>query len=316
MPPILSVVCPTFNRAALLNSAVQSVFEDDLLDAEVLIADDGSTDNTSEIYSMLRDRYGATKVKLTRSEENQGAQVARNRGMSAAKGKYLMFLDSDDILHPNGIFTLIDRLQKSPGLDFAYGKVIITDENLVPLSDRSPIGNEYSSLPNYLTTYDWHTMGPVYRTEFLQTIGPWNEDLTGSQDWEYQARVKLAGGRGEFLNLTSGYWRQHTQERVGTEKFRFDYTRSVVMACESILRKAELVGLDEPNMRRHLARKLIVHAFEFGANGHRIERKQCLNQATDCAKSDLTLRYSCKFAEHLPPLFDRWIWNYAMKKGK
>ena len=283
---MISFICPTFNRASFLKFCVEPVVKFTDLPFEVLIVDDCSTDSTSEVVEQLQGRYGAEKIRYFRLNTNSGAQVARNRGIAEARGDFFMFVDSDDVVVPDGVLQVLGHLNAKPELDYAYGKVLMTDEALKPLPGKAPVGAAFENVPVEVAGYHWHTMGPIYRRRCIEKVGPWNLELTGSQDWEYQARVKLFGGQGEFVDVLLGYWRQHTGGRVGTRSFRPDYVRSVMTACESIHTHAQQAGKCDSPLKQRLAKKLIVHAIEWGANGYRKEKLQCLRQAKTTAQGD------------------------------
>src|SRR4051812_32406172 len=92
--PFFSIVIPTFNRARLLREALESVFAQEFTDYEVLVVDDGSTDDTQAELA----RHGE-RVRVLR-QENQGQGAARNLGIEHATGSYVVFLDSDDVWFP------------------------------------------------------------------------------------------------------------------------------------------------------------------------------------------------------------------------
>ncbi|HNX04927.1 MAG TPA: glycosyltransferase family A protein, partial [Opitutales bacterium] len=101
--PLVSVVIPTFNRAALLVEAVDSVLAQSWRNVEAIVVDDGSTDGTQEVVAeLLRGRWSGGMVRFVR-QANAGASAARNLGLAQAQGKYVQFLDSDDILFPDKI---------------------------------------------------------------------------------------------------------------------------------------------------------------------------------------------------------------------
>jgi hypothetical protein len=162
-------------------------------------------------------------------------------------------------------------------------------------------------VPVEIAGYHWHTMGPIYRRRCIEKVGQWNLELTGSQDWEYQARVKLFGGKGEFVDTLVGYWRQHEGGRVGTRSFRPDYVRSVMKACESIHTHSQQAGKCYSALERRLAKKLIVHAIEWGANGYRKEKRGCLSQAAKTAKSDALVKFTAMVFAFSPRSFDRLL---------
>jgi glycosyltransferase involved in cell wall biosynthesis len=92
--PLVTVIIPTFNRGWILQEAIDSVLAQDYVNLELIVVDDGSTDNTAEILSGYRDRLTVL------AQDNQGVSAARNRGIQAAAGELIAFLDSDDLWLP------------------------------------------------------------------------------------------------------------------------------------------------------------------------------------------------------------------------
>ena len=304
---MISFICPTFNRASFLKSCVEPVVKFTDLPFEVLIVDDCSTDSTSEVLKLLQAVHGFEKIRHFRLEKNSGAQVARNCGIAEARGDFFMFVDSDDVVVPDGVFQVLEHLHNKSELDYAYGKVLMTDEALHPLPGKAPVGAAFENVPLEVAGYHWHTMGPIYRRSCIEKVGLWNLELSGSQDWEYQARVKLFGGRGEFVDALVGYWRQHTGGRVGTRSFRPDYVRSVMKACDSIHQHAKRAGKCDDFLERRLAKKLIVHAIEWGANGFRREKRECLWQAAETARPDALVKLAAMVFAMFPTPLDRLL---------
>lgn len=280
---LVSLVIPTFNRAGLLLELLQSVVAQEHRPVEVVVVDDGSTDDTRAaaegFFEGLPEECGL-KLRYERLPARSGAQVARNRGVALAPGEAVMFVDSDDLLAPEGgLAALAAHLAADPARAYAYGKVAVTAGVLQPEGWSGCVGEAFQDVPAELAGYHWHTMGALYRRSALGCVGPWNEALTGSQDWEYQARVKLALGAGDFLDVLVGYWRQHELGRIGATSFRPDYVASVMKACDSILGHARRAGKCDRRLEEKIARRLVVHAVEWGANGRSAERKLCLRQA-------------------------------------
>jgi glycosyltransferase involved in cell wall biosynthesis len=304
---MISFICPTYNRASFLQACVEPVVNLVDVEFEFLIVDDSSTDSTRDVVERFQIQYGAEKIRFFCFEKNSGAQVARNLGISEARGDFLMFVDSDDVVVPDGVFQVLEHLQNRPELDYAYGQVLMTDEALHPLLGKSPVGAAFENVPLEVAGYHWHTMGPIYRRRCIEKVGLWNLELTGSQDWEYQARVKLFGGKGEFVDTLVGYWRQHEGGRVGTRSFRPDYVRSVMKACESIHTHAQQAGKCDSALERRLAKKLIVHAIEWGANGFRREKRECLWQAAETARSDALVKLAAMVFAMFPTPLDRLL---------
>ena len=306
------------NRCQLLEEAVNSVFSQPVdVTIEVIIADDGSTDDTPKLCRKLQKDHGCERILVSRTELNLGAQEARNRGLRAASGEWVLFVDSDDVVVPSGLAKLMACMRTDTSLDYVYGKVVQTDGQLKPLAGSPTVGAPFTQLPEEVAGYHWHTMGALYRRSYLEKVGPWNPALTGWQDWEYQARAKLAGGQGQFVDAVVGYWRHHGGSRVGANTFRPDYVHSVMLACDVILRLARQVGRCDRALQRRLAKKLIIHALEWGANGHRKERRQCLLQAGSTVSNDPAFKVVIRCFQISPRFVDSWIWKLlASPKSK
>jgi len=304
---MISFICPTYNRASFLKACFAPFADFEGLDIEFLIVDDCSTDSTPVVVERLQSQHGVEKIRYFRLVKNSGAQAARNRGITEAQGDFLMFVDSDDIVVPEGVLEVMRHFQSKPDLDYAFGKVLMSDEALQPLAGNAPVGADFENVPVEVAGYHWHTMGPIYRRRCIEKVGPWNLELTGSQDWEYQARVKLFGGRGEFVDALMGYWRQHSGGRVGTRSFRPDYVRSVMKACESIHNLARQAGKCDSALEMRLAKKLVAHAVEWGANGYQKDKSQCLKQAGTLAKGNLFIFWACCGLQFSPRLLDRVV---------
>ena len=311
---MLSIICPTFNRAALLCDCVAPIMELPASTAEVVVVDDASSDNTVEVFRDLVARHGAERIRYIKLETNSGAQVARNRGIAEARGDCLMFVDSDDVPVAEGIVALQRKLTEDPKLDYVYGKVVQTNDQLVPLASREPVGAANDGSLVEFAGYHWHTMGAMYRRRCIDKVGHWNTELTGSQDWEYQARVKLLGGHGEFVDVLVGYWRQHEGSRVGARKFRPDYLESVMKGTESVLLEAERAGRADAALRRRLAKRLLVHAIEWGTNSRMADKRRCCRQAVQTAPCDAIVQMLGFVIANAPQFVDDFICRWLERR--
>ena len=301
----LSIIIPVHNRSELLSEAIDSILSQHLESFEIILCDDGSTEDIPAACGGFELPEG--QLVFSRTEESHGAQVARNRGLALAQGEYVIFMDSDDAMAGAGPKPLLEAMEKDPDLQYAYGKVVRTDEDLRPLEGDIPVGAEFADQPVEVAGYHWHTMGPVYRRSYLELVGPWNVDMTGSQDWEYQARVKLEGGKRKFVDQVVGYWRQHGGDRVGTAGFRPDYVRSVMIGCESVLGHARERQHCDSALEKRLAKRLVVHALEWGAHKHLQERKECLAQAKASLSSCSLMRCAIICLSLAPSVWDRFL---------
>jgi glycosyltransferase involved in cell wall biosynthesis len=135
---LVSVVIPCYNQAHFLSETIESVLCQSYTNFEVVVVDDGSPDNASEVAS----RYAGAGVRLIR-QENQGRAAARNRGLDETQGEYVVFLDSDDRLLPEALQAGVKELEAHPACALVFGRIRAFGP------DRSSLG---SALPPYMMT--------------------------------------------------------------------------------------------------------------------------------------------------------------------
>ncbi len=114
MHPLISVVIPAYQHAGSLPKCLASIFAQTYQPLEIIVVDDGSTDNTQEVLASYADRVTIVK------QANAGANPARNRGFKEAKGEYVIFCDADVGMSPKMLETMFSELQKHPEASYAY----------------------------------------------------------------------------------------------------------------------------------------------------------------------------------------------------
>ena len=125
--PKVSVIMPAYKTREWIAKSITSVVEQSFSDWELIVIDDGSPDNVFEIVNDFVNEDN--RIRIIR-QENQGVSVARNQGMAAARGKYITFLDSDDLYHPDFLLKLFERLEEC-GADFVYCGFFWMKDNLI-----------------------------------------------------------------------------------------------------------------------------------------------------------------------------------------
>ena len=120
----ISVIIPTFNRGNLIRNSIKSVLNQTYKNLEVIVVDDGSTDNTKDVVDKLEDE----RIKYIKLEENKGGSNARNIGIQNSIGKYISFQDSDDIYYPDKLeMQFKNIIYKKSNFDFCKIKVIFNE---------------------------------------------------------------------------------------------------------------------------------------------------------------------------------------------
>jgi len=181
--PKVSVVIPTFNRAHLIQDALESVFAQTYKDYEVVVVDDGSTDNTREVLKpyLHRIRYVW--------QENQGVAAARNRGIFLAKGAYITFLDSDDKWVPEKLKRQVDYLETHPSVSLVYGQMISYSVNRPDEKKMLPqrIVRSFKELIKESDQIPTSTV--MVRKRCLEAVGGFNPSFYITEDYELWLRV-------------------------------------------------------------------------------------------------------------------------------
>ncbi|MBK7143974.1 MAG: glycosyltransferase family 2 protein [Xanthomonadales bacterium] len=266
VPGLVSTIIPAFNRADMLRHAVDSVLAQTWRPIEILICDDGSTDDTVATGQRLEaDHPGVVFYEWA---QNRGAGSARERGRLRARGEFIQYLDSDDSIWPRKFEVQIAALRAKPECGAAYGWIRLCPEGEPPGDvPYKWSGREFTSLfPMLLVDRWWNTNAPLWRRTTTDAIGPWS-DLRYSQDWEYDAR---AGGLGIKLVYCPEFvtdQRQHSGTRQ-TGGGRWLSPQDRVRFFAALLANACRAGvaLDAPEMK-HFARWVFRQARECGASG-------------------------------------------------
>ena len=181
---MISMIIPVYNYARYLNFAFQSVVHE-CKDMEIIIVDDASTDNIAEVVEELFRPfvYPEMRMKYIRLEENSGVSVARNRGLKESKGKYITFLDSDDMRVPGSIEMQKEYLDEHPKVDVVWGEALELRGNK---SYKKAIGH-ITSLRIHPSEVNPQTV--MYRRRVFEKYGGWYEGLRSGEDKEMSMRL-------------------------------------------------------------------------------------------------------------------------------
>jgi len=184
----VSVIIPAFNAAEYIKEAVESVFNQTYKDIEVIVVDDGSTDNTRTIVNS----YGAKVIYIY--QQNQGHAIARNTGLKKAAGQYYAFLDADDYWLPGKIAKQVQILKENPdsGIVHCDIKKVDLEGHEVKKSPKIKRYIEGEIFPYFLTRKGHiATSSALFKKECIERYGLLNESVRdwGSEDREFWLRM-------------------------------------------------------------------------------------------------------------------------------
>ncbi len=178
--PNISVIIPTYNHANTLPEVLDAVFLQTLPPLEVIVVNDGSTDDTDAVLKpyLSRIRYI--------SQDNKGANPARNRGLKEAKGEFVMVLDADVVLRVDTLALLADALEKHPESSYAYGRFYLG----------------WKSFRNYAFSADrLRKMNYIHTSALVRTKDHpgYDESIRRFQDWDVWLTMLGKGKTGVFV---------------------------------------------------------------------------------------------------------------------
>lgn len=210
--PHISVIIPTYNRAALIGESIQSVIDQTYTDWELIVVDDGSTDSTKEQVAS----YGP-QVRYV-FQANSGPCAARNHGLALAQGELLLFLDSDDLLLPHALQSLVETLDAHPGCAVAYGWYYWMGEDGCPRAIEMPpiVGSlppqrdspwgaltprpsgptaAGDALPALIQEETMLLGAALMRRALVESAGGFDPTIVLQEHWDFYLRLAAAGAR-------------------------------------------------------------------------------------------------------------------------
>ncbi|MGE5042400.1 MAG: glycosyltransferase family 2 protein [Candidatus Levyibacteriota bacterium] len=202
----VSIIIPTHNRSQFLMDVLESVSNQTKKPFEVIVVDDGSTDNTRE--AMLNSGYRAHYIQ----QENSGPAAARNRGIAAARGNILAFLDDDDLLLPHALELAVRRLENRASFQvgIVFG-LIMRIKNVKRVKDKIV----YEEIP---PVWPERMIGSaIIRKEVFNRVGLFDESLTLGQDIDWYMRAREKHIRFSFLNEITYLYRMHNNNRTNNK---------------------------------------------------------------------------------------------------
>jgi glycosyltransferase involved in cell wall biosynthesis len=271
--PSVSVIIPTYNRAKFLPGAIQSVLNQTFSNVEIIVVDDGSTDDTRQELEPFRKKihYLATK--------NKGASHARNIGMKAASGKYIAFLDSDDLYLPYKLELEVSFMESHPEAGLVFTEFSATDgsaileeyhlrafhgiydrkgwsyEDVYPLKGELICASAGKPTPYYIgDIFKYVLMGPLvvsttvlFPREILKEVGYQNENYRYCEEYEFVVRIckrhKVA-----FLNIPTYLYCYHPNQISKVKQARTKQKMLTDIETEKVITQAILDwGYNDPD---------------------------------------------------------------------
>ena len=261
--PKVSVIIPTYNRLPMLKEAVDSVLTQDFGDMELIVVDDGSTDGTAEEIR----QYGG-KVKFIQHSENKGVSNARNRGILQARGKYIAFLDSDDLWVKRKLKIQVAFLDDNPHYSICY-----TDEIWIRKGKRVNPMRKHAKYSGWIfeKCLPLCTISPssaMMRKTLFSKVGLFDEALPVCEDYDLWLRVSsrfpIFFINRKLIIKRGGHPDQLSQRSWGNDRYR-------VMALEKLLSEPYLRPEEREMILKEMKKKCQILYKGFLKRGNEME---------------------------------------------
>lgn len=254
----VSIILPTYNRAYIIKKSIESILAQTYTNYELIIVDDGSTDETENVIREINDE----RIRYSKFLANSGVCAARNYGIEVSSGEYIAFQDSDDIWHSDKLEKQMKLFELDKQVDFIYSKLryclnsnksLILPNEEIAYSDK--IGDIYAQLL-------WDNLIPfsslVVKKKCLNTIGNIDDEFSALEDYDFVLRISkdyTAGFINEVLvdatisidGISANSYNYLIASCKLLGKYKNDYIRTGTFnhRVEIILRDAKKVGIYE-----------------------------------------------------------------------
>ncbi|MGC8490862.1 MAG: glycosyltransferase [Syntrophobacteraceae bacterium] len=230
-PPMVSVVVPTRNRPEMLVEALQSILHQTYRDFEIIVINDGGTDEVAAITARLN---SSGKIRYLKLPENLERSAARNAGIRISRGKYIAYLDDDDIFYPSHLETHV-RYLLNTGCSVAYsgscmaiqekknGRYVVGKKGVVP---ARPFDRSLLLAVNFIPL-----LSIVHERGCLERSGFFDEELRTHEDWDLLIRLSKHFDFGRIEKVTTEFRRRHDTSTT-TNSMRLDFLRTMELVHE------------------------------------------------------------------------------------
>jgi glycosyltransferase involved in cell wall biosynthesis len=266
--PTVSVWLPSYNHAAYLPAAIESVLAQTFSDWELVVVDDGSADGSLQIAERYADAHSCRITVLTHPRhENRGVEASASLAISRSRGRFLIGLASDDVLYPGALGRLVGCLEPHANVGFVYGYADLIDEAGAPIMSRRRFGIDLTqggrALERLVQGNTIPSMTAMLRRECLEQAGPHHGGVVYS-DWELFARAAAHWDVGFIGRALAGY-RVHRTNVSWTATREVNLQRSLEVTA-ALRERATLVGgrLAEPRIRATLDLQMAFLRFAAG----------------------------------------------------
>lgn len=235
MNPKVSVIIPCYNYGRYLTDAVESVVQQTFQDFEVIIVNDGSTDETENVAESLVKKYHNYRIILINQENSGKPAISRNIGIAASKGQYILCLDADDKIASTMLEECLKILESNPTPSIVYTDRLDFDgvEEIVQASDYNFDKLKYENHISYCA---------LYRREVWEQVGGYRANVRGCEDWDFWVAAGARGFSGYHISKPLFKYRRHDTGRFQNSKRYLEFIKAQIILNNSEVYSREEIG--------------------------------------------------------------------------
>ena len=229
--PVVSVLLPTFNRPLYLAQALDSVVRQRYRNLQIIVVNDGGSDVTGVVES-----FNDPRIVFINRRQNRGKPFSLNEALAHAKGKYIAYLDDDDVYYPNHIETLVEALENDGDCGVAYSDLykvycrVASDGSRIALSKVVEVSRDFD---RFVMLYFNHVLhvSCLHHRDLLDKTGPYNEDLDVLIDWDMTRRLAFFCDFQHIHQVTGEYYHpEGDSDRISYQrrKSKQEYARNAL----------------------------------------------------------------------------------------
>jgi len=230
--PLVSVLIPTFNRPRYLSEALASALDQSYRNLQVIIINDGGEDVSGVVNSLSDPR-----IIFINRKENRGKAFSLNEALDRAGGKYIAYLDDDDLYYPNHIETLVDALENRTDCQVAYSDLYKAHCKVMPDGSRqvlSKVVNVSRDFDRFFMLYFNHALhvSLMHHRSLIEKTGFYNEELNVLIDWDMTRRFAFFSDFHHVYEITGEFYSSVGEsDRISVQrrKNKDEYSRNIMM---------------------------------------------------------------------------------------
>lgn len=237
MNPIVSIIVPTFNSKQYISETLKSVISQTYIQWECIIVDDGSTDGTEDQINLFSN--DPRIIFFRRNRCPKGVSTCRNIGIDKARGEFIIFLDSDDLLSPNCLKNRTQKMIEQPALEVGIFNTSIFKSNIFEKS-AEVINKEISINPGLMylgNELPFTVMSPIWKASLLKKYGGFREYFQRFEDPEFFSRIFCLGKPNfhYFDHEPDNFYRKTQEKNISSESAQKGYLHFYRNWCSEIV---------------------------------------------------------------------------------